>query len=234
MQYFLLIIFSLILFGCNTEKKYEVKETNEFSYTSNNDSLKSNMEELPILTLFDFFNNGYLVLDSSTGDLNKDNYLDLVAILKHKDSTNSERLVVIFLFDSEKNDLIKSSLSYKLILPPREHIDFDGYDNIKIKNGTLIVSQSLTIGWIKTIFRFQEEQWSLIGFNGSIPDYEYFYDIDYNLNTGNLYVDKTKIGTDTIAEIISDNITIRPLPNFENYEPKSMKIKLKDGTYIYI
>ena len=226
----LIVLLTLAFANCvgNDEKKHsQISKENKNNVTDYDSKFRLN-------SLTDFFNNGYTILDSATGDLNKDNQPDLVTVFEFKKGEDTKRIAVIFLLDSSTNKFKKSTTSESLILPPNKHFDsFDSFDDVQIKNGTVKFSQSLTKGWFTTIFRLQNERWELIGYNASIPDNEWISEIDFNLNTGKLDIDKTLIGEDSVSRRINENKIIRPLPSFNNYEPLKIELII-DGSNIWI
>ena len=124
--------------------------------------------------------NGWALLDSATGDLNKDGLADAALVLQHRDSvlivneekdtvTTQPRMLLIF-FKNEKSGFDLAAQSNSFILQHERATMDDPFEMIRIQNGVLQLSFRLffNVGsWYVTTssykFRYGNGQFVLIG-----------------------------------------------------------------------
>ncbi|MDX6183735.1 hypothetical protein SGQ44_16180 [Flavobacterium sp. Fl-77] len=155
------------------------------------------------------------------GDLNKDGLADLVLVKEeNKDKHNPFLLEIKF---QEKDKSYRTVLSSETAVVDKftgeDKITICLLESIEIKKGILIFNQSLIRGTFKHKFRFQKNNFELIGIHFNSANPGYFLTVDYNLSTGKMIEVKRAYETD---KIIEENITIEkitPLPNLKKFNP---------------
>lgn len=116
---------------------------------------------------------GWSLLDSAVGDLNKDHKEDFAFVIQSKDTIDEVRP------DSSINRgrprilaiAIKNEQSYNLVLQDNTFItregeggmDPDAYDSLEIKKGILLVSLQFVRAWATYKFRYQNNNFFLVG-----------------------------------------------------------------------
>ena len=133
-----------------------------------------------VQTLNEVIPNSWTLLDSATGDLNKDGLVDAALVLQHRDSillVNSEkdtvttqpRMLLIF-FKNEKSNYNLAAQSNTFILNHERATMDDPFEKMGIQNGVLQLSFRLFFNmgsWFVTTssykFRFGNGQFVLIG-----------------------------------------------------------------------
>ena len=136
-----------------------------------------------------FIPDGWLLLDSTRGDLNKDNHNDLVLIIQHKDSVlvinknleyidsviTQPRVLIILFYNQRTNQyhLVEQSKSF-ILNHDNANMD-DPYQDISIEKGILKIEFHIFMnmgGWGMSNnfykFRYQNNDFVLIG-----ADYNY-------------------------------------------------------------
>jgi hypothetical protein len=147
------------------------------------------------LKIGDFVPTGWIILDSTKGDLNKDYIDDAVIILQHKDSvtlinsdgetTQTQPRILLRLFKNKASKLFElTEQSNSFILKHDKSTMDDPYRELGINKGVLTITFNLfyNIGsWYITTtsykFRYERKQFVLIGadnfsFHRSTHDYE--------------------------------------------------------------
>lgn len=160
-----------------------------------------------------FIPNGWTLLDSTKGDLNKDNHKDLVLIVQHRDSVTilnndndtvltQPRILIILFYNQTTNQYQLVEKSNSFILNHDNPNMEEPYQDISIYNGILKIDFQIFMnmgGWGMSNnsykFRYQDNQFVLIG-------------ADYNsVNRGsgetedrsyNFLTKKVKVATGTI------------------------------------
>jgi hypothetical protein len=157
-----------------------------------------------------FIPEGWVVLDSTSGDLNKDGKADLALVIQHKDSvvwvndfgdtvlTNPRMLVVLFR-DAGQEGYTLAERSNTFILVHDDRIMDDPFKDIMVNKGLLEIRFRLfySMGsWYITVatykFRYQANEFTLIGaeylsFHRATHDFEEY---SYNFLTKKKIVSK--------------------------------------------
>lgn len=203
----------------------------DFSYPSINNQGKD---------INSFIPNGWTLLDSTQGDLNKDNHNDLVIIIQHKDSVTiikndfdyndtvlTQPRILIILFHNQtinQYQLLAQSNSF-ILNHDKPNMD-EPYQDISISNGVLKIDFHIFMnmgGWGMSNnsykFRYQDNQFVLIG-------------ADYNsVNRGsgeteersyNFMTKKVKVATGTIEsdkqKIVWRTIDLKELKTIKTFK----------------
>jgi len=137
-----------------------------FPYPSFNRSIKTIDELLP---------SNWFLKDSATGDLNGDNIPDLVAVAEWKDTIEelrpdntvnlgSPRILLIFFRNSKTGNLDLALQHNSFIIRYGEGgMDPEAYGKLSIKNEVLDIFYSLMHGQADYKFRYQQNDFYLIG-----------------------------------------------------------------------
>jgi len=166
----------------------------DFNYPSITKTAKNTIEFIPA---------GWALMDSATGDLNKDGKPDIAIVLQHIDSisiinTEGDTLItqpriLIILFQSANKTLYLEEQSNSLIIKHDEPRMEDPYQDITIDKGLLQIDFQIFYNWggwtvitSSYKFRFQNGEFELIGadynsFNRASLDFESY---SYNFLTG--------------------------------------------------
>lgn len=140
----------------------------------------------------------YVVIDSVQGDLNRDGINELVVAYDTKASSeeNSESVSrELIIYQKVNGSWITWKKSAKALLGSRDGgMMGDPFGAIEIVNGILLVSQNGGSSWKwghTDKYRFQDETFYLIGYSSSFgKPCEYLTDVDFNLSTGKLIINK--------------------------------------------
>lgn len=138
----------------------------------------------------------YSVLDSVSGDLDKDSIAELVVVY-NKGSENEidgvPRELIIYKLENNKWTEWKKS-DQSLYRSRDGGMMGDPFGGIEIKNGILLISQNGGSSWkwgFTDKYRFQDGEFYLIGYSSiSGKLCEYWKDVDFNLSTGKMIVKK--------------------------------------------
>lgn len=154
-------------------------------------------------SIIDFVPEGWTILDSAYGDLNKDGFRDAAIVIQHKDSISmvnslddtiltQPRMLLIVLKDPVENGFALIETSNSFILKHDNPAMDDPYQDLTINKGLLEVKFRLFYNmgsWFVTNavykFRYQQGQFVLIGaenfsFHRATHDFE---DYSYNFLT---------------------------------------------------
>jgi len=133
------------------------------------------------LTLLNFVPDGWMLIDSATGDLNKDGKPDLACDLEYHDSVDEKtineqhedtwhhkpRMLLVLLRDSISEGYYLSAQNNTIILRADEGgILGDPYGSLEINEGILEIGFYGGSNWRWTVdykFRYQSRKWVLIG-----------------------------------------------------------------------
>ncbi len=147
----------------------------DFSYLSINNQGKD---------INSFIPNGWTLLDSTKGDLNKDNHNDLVLIIQHKNSVTiikndsdysdtvltQPRILIILFHNQTANQYQLVEQSNSFILNHDDPNMEEPYQDISVSNGVLKIDFQIFMnmgGWGMSNnsykFRYQANQFVLIG-----------------------------------------------------------------------
>jgi hypothetical protein len=159
---------------------------------------------------------------AATGDLNKDNISDSVAVMH--DTTSAEkpyRLQVLFGQPNGRYQL--AATSETAILPDGGAGAHDAItlDSVLVSKGVLTVRISLLRGMAEYLYRYQNQRFELIGYSRNESDGQgLLVSEQYNLSTGR-YIRTTEPydGEDRPVERTDTIIPIRPLPVMDTLVP---------------
>ncbi len=174
--------------------------------------------------IFYFSQNFNVKIINLKGDLNKDGIEDIVIIKQDTLSKTHPYLLQIFF----KNKLGKLNLivsSMKAISPEFPNGIQTFHDNtdvsLEIKKGILWLKIGLIRGHFEHKFRFNNNNFELIGFSFVNANVNRVEIKDFNLLTGKYLYKEEEIGTDKILVNMTKKIFIRPLPKLQDFEPLS-------------
>jgi hypothetical protein len=172
-----------------------------------------------------FIPKDWTLLDSTKGDLNKDNHKDLALIVQHKDSITiinndndtvltQPRILIILFYNQATNQYQLAEQSISFILNHDNPNMEDPYEDISIYNGVLKIDFHIFMnmgGWGMSNnsykFRYQDNEFVLIGADdnyvnrgsGETEDRSYnFLTKKVKVATGTIESDKQKIVRRTI------------------------------------
>jgi len=146
-------------------------------------------QELPIP-------NSYSILDSISGDLDKDSKRELVVAYNTGSENKNESVPrELIIYKLENDRWVTWKKSAQALLGSRDGgMMGDPFEEIEIKNGILLISESGGSSWkwgFTDKYRFQNEEFYLIGhssLNGK--PCEYWQQVDFNISTGKMIVKK--------------------------------------------
>jgi len=186
-----------------------------------------------------FIPNGWTLLDSTQGDLNKDNHNDLVLIIQYKDSVTiiknefdyndtvltQPRILLILFHNQTENQYQLVEQSNSFILNHDNPNMEEPYQDISITNGVLKIDFQIFMnmgGWGMSNnsykFRYQDNQFVLIGadynsVNRGLGETE---DRSYNFLTKKVKVAMGTIESD-IQKIVWRKIDIKELKTIKTF-----------------
>lgn len=170
-----------------------------------------------------FVPNGWKLLDSAKGDLNKDTHDDIALIIQHKDSISlvvkefgenetvitQPRVLIILFYNPTKNNYFLKEKSNSFILNHDNPNMDDPYENISINKGVLKIDFHIFMnmgGWGMSSniykFRYQKNEFVLIGADcfstnrgsGATEDTSYnFLTNKVKVSTGSIESDEEKV-----------------------------------------
>lgn len=157
------------------------------------------------------------------GDLNKDGIKDVVIVSQDTIQESAPYRIQVF-FRDRGNKLRLITSSTKLIKEQypngRDWETGNGFSEIKIENGVLIVDFDLLRGHFLHKFRYQNGSFELIGYTYNASDGQgKIYHTDYNLSTG---LKISKVESYETGEVFSNTKTkklINPLPKLQDVVP---------------
>lgn len=157
----------------------------------------------------------YTVVDTVTGDLDKDGVKELVvAYDTDKESEELEGVIRdLIIYKKENDHWIRWKQSTQALMGSRDGgMMGDPYEMMEIKNGILLISQAGGSSWKwgrTDKYRFQNNEFYLIGFSNNYgKPCEYWEDVDFNVTTGKLVIKKEYEDCDKGQEIYkSENET---------------------------
>ena len=164
-----------------------------------------------------------------SGDLNKDNLLDKVIVTQ--DTLNENAPYNLQIFFKQSNGKFKPIVSSMKIIEPQYPDGRDGYrtgngfSEISIKNGVLSVNFELLRGHFEHKFRYQNDNFELIGFSEVYSDgLGLLYLTDFNLSTG-IRIEKSKrYDSEKVLSNTKKKILIRPLPKLQDVTPMANEL----------
>jgi hypothetical protein len=170
----------------------------------------------------------YSILDTVSGDLDKDGINELVVAYNTKKENEEDiesipRELIIYKNKNEQWTVWKKS-EQALYGSKDGGMMGDPYGEMEIKNGTLLINQQGGSSWKwghTDKYRYQDGEFYLIGYtssNGKIC--EYWTSVDFNLSTGEIIVEQEYEDCET------DEQKIYKLEN-ETFYKKGLKITLE-------
>jgi hypothetical protein len=164
-------------------------------------------------------------IKKATGDLNKDNLVDLVVVTQ--DTIDEKAPYKLSVFFAQHNGTFKEIVSTTKAVDAQYPEGKNGYYNgqsfydISIEKGILIIRNELTRGNFEHKFRYQNNNFELIGFSQAYSDGQGTMGmVDFNLSTG-IRVSTTERYDDSEEKPTrgQKKILIRPLPKLQNFAP---------------
>ena len=138
----------------------------------------------------------YSVVDSVSGDLNKDCIAELVVVYNIGPENEIDgiprELIIYKMSDGKWKEWKKSDQT--LYGSKDGGMMGDPFGKIEIENGILLISQNGGSSWkwgFTDKYRFQDGEFYLIGYSSNAGKLcEYWEDVDFNLSTGKMIVEK--------------------------------------------
>jgi hypothetical protein len=160
------------------------------------------------------------------GDLNKDNVTDSVVVLQDTLNDLAPYRLKIYLAKPDKKYFL--TVQSDSAIAPEFPDGKDGYRtgtsfiDITIASGTLSLNCELTRGHYEHKFRYQNENFELIGFTQVNSDgHGIMYTTDFNLSTEWLLESSERYDTEKLLSKKKKKITIKPLPRLQKFSPFS-------------
>lgn len=233
-----IVCFSIV--SCNSNNGIDSK--GEANYSDHSEE-KSNFKEEALLEvcndLKSFVRKGWKIVSQDKGDLNKDGIADIAFVLQE---TNSESInnnygviydsnprELIILFGKNEKDCFELSTKSKTFIVPHDNEGMeDPFEYIAISNGTLRIGfrifytiGSWTMGNYDYIWRFQDDEFKLIGANSSLHSREdgegtsisaNFSTNKYSLTSFNLFDEEDK------EVVVWKKFDLKELKTFETFK----------------
>ncbi len=163
------------------------------------------------------------------GDLNKDG-IDDMAVMK-QDTTNETWPYRLHIYFQDQKGKYSSVLSTDDAVPPRRpggkkplQAGNDLVD-LGIANNVLTISAEVTGGYYQHKFRYQHNDFELIGFSGVQSDTAGIMTItDFNMSTGIRVIEKVNSRNDSLISNTEEKHLIRPLPDLRNFVPNKTQL----------
>lgn len=158
---------------------------------------------------------------SIKGDLNKDSLEDLVTVredtadIHHpflfeiKFQTNAGKYVTVLKSETAVMDKYPEGTSSSLCI----------LESLKVQKGLIIFRNQMDRGSMTHKFRFQHNNFELIGYTYHYAAPGAIEFVDYNLSTGEKVEMKTEYETDKLLEKKKSLVKMNPLPNLKNFHP---------------
>lgn len=171
----------------------------------------------------------YSIVDTVTGDLDKDNIAELVVaynVAIVDDMTDVDRELIIYKQEADK--WIEWKKSKQALYNSRGGgMMGDPFESIEIKKGILMISHYGGSSWkwgFTDKYRYQNGAFCLIGYTGQGGKLcEYWRQVDFNLSTGKMIVTKEYEDCDTDI----DNPKVYKKEN-ETHVERGVQVTLKD------
>ncbi|AOY76772.1 hypothetical protein [Clostridium formicaceticum] len=238
-----------LLRACNYFSNGDISSTetinNDLSYSSSNSdderliSEVSNQEEKETKDINSLIPDGWHIFEQIKGepvkvegDLNKDNILDIAAVIEKNTSVNESEAPprsLLIAFGNNDNTYSLSIIADNVILSADEGGVFgDPFDSLKIDRGSIVVSDYGGSNWRwynKYRFRYQANDWYLIGvtmgsyFTGNTT-MDNADEEDYNLLTGDYIIKRTD--ENGKRKVTNGNRGINPLVKLKDFNIENM------------
>lgn len=197
----------------------------------------------------DFLPEGWILLDSISGYLNNDEFIDWAIVFETKNQVSyinrdgfkqlDKPRIFAILFSDEMDSLVLSVQSNTLLLTSTEGgMMGDPYQGIHINNGLICTGfwGGSRIKWhLSHCFKFDANVWKLVNVSGGGGNSEILESCDYNLETGDFNYDYLEEryfeANDSTAlvkkEKYSKNIKLDTLIMLETFTPWTLTIDNK-------
>jgi len=159
-----------------------------------------------------------------SGDLNKDSLSDKVIVTQ--DTLNKNAPYKLQIFFKEPNGEFKLIVTSTKIIEPQYPngrdgwVTGNGFLDVTINNGVLIVNFELLRGHYEHKFRFQNGSFELIGFSMVYSDgLGVMTTTDFNLSTGIRIEKSERYDTNKVLSNTKKKILIRPMPKLQDITP---------------
>lgn len=163
------------------------------------------------------------VISTVYGDLNKDGILDVATVRQDTLHENAPYLLEVFLkqLNGDLQLIVSSSKAIEPQFPDGRDAFMHGigFDQISIQKGVLWIEVGFIRGHMEHKFRFQNNQFELIGYSYVDVMAGQIDIIDYNLSTGRRIEKVGMIGEDGYKVTMDKIIKLNPLPTLNDFEP---------------
>jgi hypothetical protein len=169
----------------------------------------------------------YSIVDTVTGDLDKDGRKELVVAFNTSKENGVDGVPrELIIYKLETNGWAIWKKSRQALYGSRDGgMMGDPFGQIKIENGTLLISQNGGSSWKwdhTDRYRYQEGEFYLIGYTSNYgKPCEYWQEVDFNLSTGKMIVKKE------YEDCEKSDQTVYKREN-ETLVKKGLKISIKD------
>ncbi|MFK7776356.1 MAG: hypothetical protein AB8F94_29810 [Saprospiraceae bacterium] len=231
-QLFLLFIFTLLLSSCPPQENKKPNSTGGEPVTT---VPPTETTPKPIPPFEMEIPKGYTLLTETSGDLNEDGIDEKVVVLNNGIVSDFGEERTIFIFKADNGAWKMWERATEAILPSDNGgMMGDPFQSIKIENGALVINHfgGSRSKWEYTHrFRFQNEQWELIGATSIVYSAcEEQQTFDYNLSSGNvIYKDERLTCENGENEKVKDvrykvnfNHKKSALPTLDGFDPTSV------------
>ena len=170
----------------------------------------------------------YSIVDTALGDLDKDGTIELVVAynIKKQDEDSFESVArELIIYKKQNSGWIIWKKSSQALLGSRDGgMMGDPFGAIVIQNGILTISQNGGSGWKwgqRDRYRYQAQEFTLIGYTSMYgKPCEYWEEVDFNLSTGKITVEKEYEDCENLDQVISKRQN-------ETFYKKGIKINLQ-------
>lgn len=232
---FFLCLLLVLVIACETSKEGSSNNNEKLNETDPIESIIDTDIDTGIDAIIP---EGWYILKKMTGefaiaegDLNKDSISDIAAVIEESidDADVAPSRALLIAFGSSNGSYTLSIIADRIVLKADEGGVFgDPFEDLSIDRGSVLVSDYGGSNWRwynKFRFRFQDEDWYLIGatmgeyFNGTHTQ-ENADEEDYNLLTGDYIIQRTDENGEVILE--KGNRGKRELIKMKNFNMQDM------------
>ena len=235
-QLSLLLIFSVLLFACPPQ---EDKKTNSPGGVPVTTVPPKETTPKPIPPFEMDIPKGHTLINQASGDLNKDSIEENIVVLNTGQSGDfgEERIILIFKAQDGAWKLWHRS-SGAIMSSENGGMMGDPFNSINVERGALVIKHfgGSSSKWDLTHrFRYQNDDWELIGFTSIGTYFTEFETFDYNLTSGNVIYKKEEIdGKGDVKKVVENKNFIskmEKLPSMDDFEFfKIFAVDSKTGT----
>lgn len=162
------------------------------------------------------------IVANCSGDLNKDGILDEVIVTQDTTHKAAPYQLEIY-FGNALGDLELISKSVETISEQFPNGSFTpryGFSSVSILKGVLHIEIQLLRGYIVHKFRYQNDQFELIGYTRRESNGQGELNFtDFNLTTGQRMVEIEYYDSDKPKKVTKTTVWVRPLPNLNTFVP---------------